>query len=113
MATEELFERIYIVASQIPKGRVATYGQLAFYVGVPRGGRLAGRAMANAPQGRNIPCHRVVNSAGRCAPGYTEQKKLLEKEGIVFSKNGHVDMQRHLWNPGENAQNESELSQIP
>ena len=41
------------------------------------------------------------------------EKKLLEKEGIVFSKNGYVDMKRHLWNPGENAQNESELSQIP
>ena len=106
MATEELYERIYKVAAQIPKGKVATYGQLAFYAGIPRGGRLAGRAMANAPESLNIPCHRVVNHAGCCAPGYIEQKNLLEMEGVVFTRNGCVDMKRCLWNLGEISQNE-------
>ena len=104
MAMNTLYERMYEMAAKIPPGKVMTYGQLAFYAGIPRGGRLAGRAMANVKAGVNIPCHRVVNSAGACAPGYTEQKALLEKEGVVFLKSGRVDMKRCLWNPAESMQ---------
>ena len=104
MTRAELYERIYALASLIPPGKVATYGQLAFLAGVPRGGRLAGQAMANVKAGRNIPCHRVVNSQGRCAPGYFEQPALLQAEGVAFLPDGRVDMKRHLWNPGQNAQ---------
>ena len=103
MTRAELYERIYGLAACIPPGRVATYGQLAFLAGIPRGGRMAGQAMAHVKEGRNIPCHRVVNSQGRCAPGYFEQRALLKEEGVSFLKDGRVDMKRHLWNPGENA----------
>ena len=46
-----------------------------------------------------LPCHRVVNNAGRTAPGWSRQRPLLESEDITFKPNGHVDMQRHLWEP--------------
>ena len=103
MTRAELYERIYHLAACIPPGKVATYGQLAFLAGVPRGGRLAGQAMANVKEGRNVPCHRVVNSKGRCAPGYDGQQELLQGEGVAFLPDGRVDMKRHLWNPGQNA----------
>ncbi len=101
MTKAELYERIYQIASLIPAGKVATYGQLAFLAGIPRGGRMAGQAMAHTAEGRSIPCHRVVNSVGRCAPGYIEQHELLQAEGVSFLKDGRVDMKRHLWNPAE------------
>lgn len=101
MTRAEWYERIYAMAARIPFGRVATYGQLAFLAGAPRGGRLAGQAMAHAMEGRHIPCHRVVNAKGCCAPGYSEQRDLLLAEGVSFLNDGRVDMKRHLWNPGE------------
>lgn len=91
----QFFERIYKIAGQIPEGCVATYGQLAFLSGFPRRARMAGRALAFAPEG--LPCHRVVNSAGRLAPGWAEQRALLEAEGVTFKENGCVDLKRHRW----------------
>ena len=46
-----------------------------------------------------LPCHRVVNIAGRTAPGWSRQRPLLEEEGVTFKPNGHVDMEKHLWEP--------------
>ena len=103
MIKSEIYQRIYALAALIPPGKVATYGQLAFLAGVPRGGRLAGQAMANAPEGKHIPCHRVVSSTGSLAPVFVQQRSLLEAEGVTFLKSGRVDMRHHLWNPGESA----------
>ena len=86
---------IYDIVRQIPAGRVVTYGQLARLAGRPRWARRAGRALANAPEG--LPCHRVVNSSGRLAPGWTAQRELLAREGVAFRRNGCVDLSRHLW----------------
>ena len=80
---EEFDAEIYDIVRQIPPGRVVTYGQLA---------RLA---LANAPEG--LPCHRVVNSSGRLAPGWPAQRELLEHEGVTFRRNGCVDLSKHLW----------------
>ena len=91
----EFFDRVYEMVSQIPLGRVATYGQLAFLAGFPRRARMAGRALSFAPPG--LPCHRVVNRAGRTAPHWPEQQTLLEAEGVAFRANGTVDMARFLW----------------
>jgi methylated-DNA-protein-cysteine methyltransferase-like protein len=91
----EFFDRVYEMVSQIPLGRVATYGQLAFLAGFPRRARMAGRALSFAPPG--LPCHRVVNSQGRPAPGWTEQRALLEKEGVAFKENGCVDLKNFRW----------------
>lgn len=91
----QFFARVYEIVGQIPKGSVATYGQLAFLAGFPRRARMAGRAMSFAPS--ELPCHRVVNSAGRPAPGWAEQRALLESEGVSFRENGCVDLKRHRW----------------
>ncbi len=92
------FEQIiYRLVAGIPPGRVASYGQLAVLAGGPRWARRAGRALKNAPPG--LPCHRVVNSAGRCVPGWNEQPALLRAEGVVFRPSGTVDMKRCRYRP--------------
>lgn len=60
---------------------------------------MVGRTLRYTPGAEMLPCHRVVNIAGRTAPGWSRQRLLLEKEGIVFKPNGHVDMKRFLWEP--------------
>ena len=85
---EEFDAEIYDIVRQIPPGRVVTYGQLARLAQRPR-------ALANAPEG--LPCHRVVNSSGRLAPGWPAQRELLEREGVTFRRNGCVDLSKHLW----------------
>lgn len=88
---------VYRAVQAIPPGCVATYGQLAILAGRPAWARQAGRAMAGAPA--HLPCHRVVNSAGRLAPGWGAQRALLHQEGVTFRPNGHVNMRRHRWRP--------------
>ena len=92
-------EEVYELVEAIPAGFVATYGQLAFLLERPRQSRMVGRALSHVPPGLSLPCHRVVNRAGRTAPGWTEQRALLEAEGIPFRRNGCVDLDRCLWNP--------------
>ena len=60
---------------------------------------MVGRTLRYTPGAELLPCHRVVNKEGRTAPGWSSQRPLLEAEGVTFKPNGHVDMQRHLWEP--------------
>lgn len=90
-------EEVYSVVASIPPGRVLTYGQIAYLIGKPQCSRMVGQAMHNAPEGQNLPCHRVVNSQGRLVPFWPEQRELLEKEGTVFKKNGCVDIKASGW----------------
>ncbi len=87
------------IVSQIPFGRVTTYGVIAAWAGWPSHSRMVGRVLRYSPEAVSLPCHRVVNAAGRTAPGWSQQRSLLEAEGVVFKSNGHVDMQHHLWEP--------------
>ena len=87
------------IVSQIPPGRVMTYGLIATLAGWPSHARMVGRTLRYAPEAAELPCHRVVNAVGRTAPGWKRQRILLEEEGVVFKPNGHVDMSRHLWEP--------------
>ena len=87
------------IVSQIPCGRVTTYGHIAALAGWPSHSRMVGRTLRYAPVAENLPCHRVVNKEGRTAPGWSRQRALLEEEGVSFMANGHVDMKRHLWEP--------------
>ena len=87
------------IVSQIPRGRVTTYGYVAVLAGWPSHSRMVGRTLRYTPGAELLPCHRVVNSEGRMAPGWSRQRLLLEEEGISFKSNGHVDMKRHLWEP--------------
>ena len=90
-------EEVYEIVAAIPPGRVLTYGMVASLAGRPQNSRLAGHVLRTVPEGLGLPCHRVVNSTGRTAPEWREQRELLEAEGVVFRKNGHVDLGRHLW----------------
>ncbi len=97
-----VFEKIYEVVSKIPKGRVATYGQVAMLAGNPRWARVVGYALHNNPKPFIIPCHRVVNRKGKLASAFAfggedAQRELLEKEGIVFREDGTVDLRLYLW----------------
>ena len=87
------------IVSQIPRGYVTTYGIIAAWAGWPSHARMVGRTLRYTPEAATLPCHRVVNREGRTAPGWSRQRTLLEEEGVTFKANGHVDMQRHLWEP--------------
>lgn len=88
-------EEVYAVVAQIPAGRVVSYKQIARLIGMPDHARRVGCAMGNAPAG--LPCHRVVNSVGRTAPGWPQQRVLLEAEGVRFRANGCADIARCGW----------------
>ena len=99
--TKSFRERVYEIAGQIPKGKVATYGQVAKMAGNPRGARAVGLFMKQNPDIPNTPCHRVVASDGRLT-GYSgkggvgAKRKLLEEEGVKF--NGEkVDLKNSGW----------------
>ena len=85
------------IVAQIPRGYVTTYGHIAALAGWPSHSRMVGRTLRYTPGAEQVPCHRVVNAVGRTAPGWSMQRTLLEREGVSFRQNGHVDMQRHLW----------------
>lgn len=96
---EKFFADVFDIVRQIPPGCVATYGLVARLMCRPCHARMVGRAMAAAPE--DVPCHRVVNAGGRTAPGWREQRSLLEAEGVRFRPNGCVDLGRNLWRIGE------------
>ena len=87
---ETFYQQVYAMVARIPKGRVATYGQIAMLLGLPHAARAVGQALAHAPIG--LPCHRVVNRQGRIASGWEEQRRLLQAEGIDMLENGCVCM---------------------
>ena len=97
LLTEELVYEILSVVSEIPAGRVAAYGQIAALIGREKNARLVGKALSRAELYGDYPCHRVVNHAGRLAPGFLDQRRLLEKEGVAFKENGCVDMKHFRW----------------
>ncbi len=90
-------EAVFDIVAQIPRGRVTTYGIIAAWAGWPSHARMVGRTLRYTPGAEQLPCHRVVNMAGRTAPGWSDQRTLLEQEGVTFKSNGHVDMSRHIW----------------
>ena len=95
---ELLIYEILSVVEEIPAGKVASYGQIARLVGREKNARLVGKVLSMAEYYGDYPCHRVVNSAGRLAPHFYEQRQLLLKEGIEFKPNGCVNMKKHQWN---------------
>ena len=94
---DELAYLILSVVDEIPKGKVATYGQIAGLIGKEKYSRLVGKVLSNADCYGNYPCHRVVNHNGRTAPGFDMQKELLIREGVSFKDEDHVDLKKHLW----------------
>lgn len=96
------YTSVYNVVKKIPKGKVATYGQIARILGKPRASRAVGNALHNNPNpGEITPCHRVVNQYGRLAPGFAfggpeNQKLLLKNEGVLTDADGFVDLNVYL-----------------
>jgi methylated-DNA-protein-cysteine methyltransferase-like protein len=101
---DAFFARVYRAVRAIPRGRVATYGQLARWVGVPRGARAVGWALRALSPRRavRVPWHRVVGAGGRIAQragaGPDLQRRRLKAEGVRF-KGGRVDLARHGLQP--------------
>lgn len=95
------FERIYDVVRQIPRGYVASYGQVAKLAGNPRWARVVGYALHVNPDPDYIPCYRVVTKDGNVSKafafgGENEQIRLLKEDGVEFI-DGHVDMEHYQW----------------
>lgn len=94
---EDLIYEILSVVEEIPEGNVATYGQIARLIGRENNSRLVGKVLSMAQYYGSYPCHRVVNHSGRLVPGWSEQKILLQEEGVSMKDDTHVDLKRYQW----------------
>jgi methylated-DNA-protein-cysteine methyltransferase related protein len=93
-------ERFYAVIRRIPRGRVATYGDVAALAGSPRAAREVGWALSSVPPGSDVPWWRVVNGRGGISLrpyGAERQAQLLREEGIPVSEEGFLDLRRYRW----------------
>ena len=102
--SNELAQMILAVVSQIPKGKVASYGQIAKLAGLPKHARLVGRVLGQIEDRTTIPWHRVINSQGKMSTtqltehGDHLQQILLLSEGVVVL-NGRVNLKQFAWLP--------------
>jgi methylated-DNA-protein-cysteine methyltransferase related protein len=99
------YEKIYAVVRKIPKGRVATYGDVARIAGLARQARLVGYALHALPAGTALPWHRVINAQGKLSlardgssSGIT-QRLRLEREGVRVDAGARVSLERYAWRP--------------
>jgi methylated-DNA-protein-cysteine methyltransferase-like protein len=97
------YQRIYTVVRRIPRGRVATYGQIARLAGMPGHARQVGYALHALNPATAVPWQRVINAAGgislRPTTGGVSQRLLLEKEGVQFDARGRVSFEKFAWRP--------------
>ena len=96
------FEKIYAEVKKIPKGKVATYGQIAAMAGNPHWSQVVGYALHSNPDPEHIPCHRVVNRFGETSKsfvfgGENVQRARLLEEGVIFLDDGRVDLSSCLY----------------
>lgn len=103
MGSEQTFkDKIYALARQIPKGKVATYGQLAKLAGSPKASQAVGMCMSQNTDPKDVPCHRVVASTGKLTGyafgGVSQKKKILQNEGVFFNVD-LVDLKKSQWIP--------------
>jgi len=100
--TDSTYTRIYAVVRQIPRGRVATYGQVAELAGLAGHARQVGYALHALPDSSTVPWHRVVNARGeislrRSAGADQLQRMLLEEEDVAFDIRGRINLKRVGW----------------
>jgi methylated-DNA-protein-cysteine methyltransferase-like protein len=95
--------RALAILRSIPRGSVATYGQVAAVAGSPNGARQVARVLHSMSRLHRLPWQRVINSRGSISlprgGGFEHQKALLESEGVVVTRDGRIDMKRYLWVP--------------
>lgn len=97
--------RVYKIVRRIPRGRVMTYGQIAYILGEGYTPRTVGFVMHGADE-KKTPWQRVINSQGRCSTGRIVlpsdmQQRMLEREGVKFDAGGRCDLEKYLWHPNE------------
>jgi methylated-DNA-protein-cysteine methyltransferase-like protein len=97
-------ERVYIIVREIPRGAVTTYGTIAATLGDRRAARMVGWALSSCPADVSEVAHRVVNRYGELSGGWAWghpeiMKQLLVDEGVTFTDEYRVDLERHLWIP--------------
>lgn len=98
------YDRIHAVVRRIPRGRVATYGQIANLAGLAGHARQVGYALHALPEDSGVPWHRVINARGEISLRGGEgagnlQRVLLEAEGVYFQASGRIDLERYRWRP--------------
>lgn len=98
--------RVIMVVARIPRGRVTTYGRIAAALGSPRASHIVGSALANLPNGHDLPAHRVVNRvgylSGAWAWGNPEiMRDLLVDEDVPFRAEWEVDLEACVWDPAD------------
>jgi methylated-DNA-protein-cysteine methyltransferase-like protein len=101
-SAERSHQRIHDVVARIPRGRVATYGQIARIARLPGQARLVGYALHALPAGTRLPWQRVVNSKGEISVGGesgARQRQLLEAEGVRFDERGRIELSAFQWRP--------------
>ncbi|HUP62282.1 MAG TPA: methylated-DNA--[protein]-cysteine S-methyltransferase [Thermoanaerobaculia bacterium] len=96
------YDLIWSVVRRVPRGRVATYSQIAELAGLEGHARQVGYALHNLPERSNVPWHRVINARGEISPrsagdSHELQRMLLEAEGVDFDPRGRVDLKRYRW----------------
>jgi methylated-DNA-protein-cysteine methyltransferase-like protein len=101
---DNFFERVYVIARQIPYGRITSYGAIAKALGTARSARMVGWAMNNCHNIEDIPAHRVVNRKGLLTgkhhfDGTNLMQQLLENEGVKVVNNQILDFENHFWEP--------------
>ena len=101
---DNFFERVYVIARQIPYGKVTSYGAIAKALGTARSVRMVGWAMNACHDMEDVPAHRVVNRKGLLTgkhhfDGSNLMQQLLESEGIVVVDNQIIDFEKHFWQP--------------
>lgn len=116
---QAFYEHVWNLVRQIPRGKVATYGQIAKMISPPNGvdmeayaafaPRWVGGAMANCPD--DVPWQRVINSQGKVSEraGAERQRQLLEQEGVEFDAKGRVDLKKYAWS----GKSENDIPQQP
>jgi methylated-DNA-protein-cysteine methyltransferase-like protein len=97
-------QRVYRIVRQIPEGKVTTYGTIAAVLGDRRGARMVGWAMSSCPDDVSELAHRVVNRYGELSGGWAwghpdVMRQLLLDEGVTFTDEYQVDLNKHLWVP--------------
>ena len=110
--------RIYEIVNRIPRGKVATYGQIATLAGMPGHARQVGYALHSLPDGSEVPWQRVINRNGRISlRAYPSaeylQRALLEAEGVLFDDEGGISLAKYRWHPVDQSDPEADGDASP
>lgn len=93
-------QRVFQIVAAIPYGKIATYGDVALMAGSPRASRQVGGVLRRLPKGSKLPWHRVINRKGEISligDDHQRQKSALQTEGVIFNKQGKIDLAVFRW----------------